>query len=86
MYNQFTIILEGKHPQYSTLKLKKRMITEKILPYVCDECGISEWKNKSLTLQLDHIDGNSKNHRLENLRLLCPNCHAQTETWCGKNK
>ena len=54
----------------------------------CSECGISnEWNGKLLSLQLDHIDGNSDNNLLDNLRLLCPNCHSQTETYCrGYNK
>lgn len=79
-------ILEGKHPQYSTGKLKSRLIKENILPNVCDNCGIDSWNGKPIVLQLDHINGNSKDHKLENLRLLCPNCHSQTNTWCGKNK
>ena len=79
-------ILDGKHPQYSTLKLKNRIIKEGILDYRCAICGITEYNQKPIVLQLDHIDGVSKNHRLENIRLLCPNCHSQTDTWCGKNK
>lgn len=54
--------------------------------YCCEVCGISAWNNKPLTLQLDHKNGNSDDHRLENLQLLCPNCHTQTDTWCGRNK
>ena len=55
--------------------------------YVCDDCGTGgNWNGKNLVLQLDHIDGNSDNNMLDNLRLLCPNCHTQTETWCGRNK
>lgn len=79
-------ILEGKHPYYQTFKLNKRLVKEKILEYKCSCCGISEWNNKPITLQLDHINGNNSDHRLENLRLICPNCHSQTDTYCGKNK
>lgn len=79
-------ILEGKHPQFQTNKLKQRLLNEGVMENKCSCCGISEWNNKPITMQLDHIDGNSKNHLLENLRMLCPNCHSQTDTWCGKNK
>jgi hypothetical protein len=52
----------------------------------CNECGIGEsWNGKQLTLQLDHINGNSDDNGLNNLRLLCPNCHSQTETYGSKN-
>jgi hypothetical protein len=79
-------ILAGNHPTYPTLKLKKRLLEESILDNKCDECGITKWQNKEIVLQLDHIDGNCHNHKLNNLRMLCPNCHSQTDTWCGKNK
>lgn len=79
-------ILEGKHPYYQTLKLKKRLIKEGIKENKCDICEITEWNGKPISMQLDHIDGNSHNHKLENLRMTCPNCHSQTETYCGKNK
>ena len=80
-------ILEGKHPQYATDKLKKRLVKEGILEYNCSSCGMKdEWNDKPITLQLDHINGVNNDHRLDNLRLLCPNCHSQTDTWCGRNK
>lgn len=54
------------------------------VPYQCDYCGISEWQGKKLVLQLDHINGDNHDNRLENLHWLCPNCHSQTDTFCGK--
>ena len=66
--------------------LKRRLLKEGLLEYKCSECGnTGEWQNKALSLQLDHINGNNKDHRLTNLRFLCPNCHSQTETYAGKN-
>jgi len=54
--------------------------------YQCALCGISEWNNQPLSLDLDHIDGNHANNELSNLRYLCPNCHSQTPTYKSKNK
>lgn len=48
---------------------------------ICEECGIDNWLGKKITLEIDHIDGNTKNNSPENLKLLCPNCHSQTPTW-----
>lgn len=59
----------------------KRYLREKFGD-ICVECGqINTWNNKPLMLQLDHIDGNSDNNNISNLRLLCPNCHTQTDTF-----
>lgn len=75
-----------KNSTYSNnYSLKKRLLKEKILQYKCYICGISEWLGKKLSLQLDHINGVNNDNRIENLRLLCPNCHSQTETFSGKN-
>ena len=79
-------ILEGKYPSYQTFKLRNRLISEGIKKNECEICRISNWNGIELSMQLDHIDGNSHNHLLNNLRMICPNCHSQTETYCGKNK
>ena len=79
-------ILEGKHPQYPTIKLSRRLKKERILEDKCDICDITEWNGNPIVLQLDHKNGKRTDHRLENLRLLCPNCHSQTENFCGRNK
>lgn len=52
--------------------------------YRCSMCGINEWQDKPLVLHLDHINGIANDNRLVNLRLLCPNCHSQTDTYCNK--
>lgn len=65
--------------------VKIRLIRAGLLPLHCAICGIAEWLNQPLSLELDHINGMKGDHRLENLRLLCPNCHSQTPTWGGRN-
>lgn len=78
-------ILLGKYPYYQTYKLKNRLIKDGIKMNICEICGISSWNDKPISLELHHKDGNRTNHRLENLILLCPNCHSQTETFRAKN-
>lgn len=72
---------------YTTIwRLKRRLLREGMLEYRCYLCGLTEWNGKPITLQLDHINGARLDHRIQNLRLLCPNCHSQTETFAGRNK
>lgn len=54
--------------------------------YLCSECGIVDWNQKKLVLEIDHINGARTDNRRENLRLLCPNCHSQTPTFRGRGK
>lgn len=68
-----------------TSSLKSRMVREGLLIYECAICGISSWRGGPITLQLDHINGVNNDHRQENLRLLCPNCHSCTPTFAGRN-
>jgi 5-methylcytosine-specific restriction endonuclease McrA len=65
--------------------LKTRLLSEGAIINRCDLCGLREWRGKPLSMHLDHINGVSDDHRFENLRMLCPNCHSQTETYGGKN-
>lgn len=74
----------------SSRSLRERLILELGWKDACsnEDCPINEpmWLGKPITLQLDHINGVRTDNRIENLRILCPNCHSQTDTWCGKNK
>lgn len=78
-------ILTGKHPHYQTFKLKNRLIKECIKQNICEVCGLDSWLGKDINCELDHIDGDRTNHKIENLRIICPNCHSQTETYRAKN-
>lgn len=66
--------------------VKRRLIEAGMLVNECASCGQgSSWNGKPLVLALDHINGKKRDNRIENLRLLCPNCHSQTETFAGRN-
>ncbi|QCW18564.1 HNH homing endonuclease [Salmonella phage SE_PL] len=67
-------------------KLKLKLIRENIFEHKCHKCGLCEWEGVKIPLELDHIDGQHFNNELSNLRLLCPNCHALTDTYRSKNR
>lgn len=76
-----------KGTKVSNGPFKQWLYAEKLLPEECQICGQGpEWNGSGLTIQLDHIDGDPTNNELLNLRSVCPNCHSQTPTWCGRNK
>jgi Zn finger protein HypA/HybF involved in hydrogenase expression len=77
-------LVKGRHCSSHTLRL--RLISEGIKEARCEECGITEWNDLPAPLELEHVNGDHDDNRLENLKILCPNCHAQTETYRGKNK
>lgn len=78
-------ILKGNHPQYQSNKLRIRLLDEGILERKCNNCQNITWLDNPIPLELNHIDGNNSNHSLDNLEVLCPNCHALTSTYRGKN-
>ena len=65
-------------------KLRNRLLKDGIFDHRCSECENTKWLNQPIPLELDHINGNNKDNRLKNLRLLCPNCHALTPTYRSK--
>ena len=67
-------------------KLKNRLIKENIIERKCNNCNKKTWLNKPIPIELHHKDGNHLNNELLNLELLCPNCHALTDNYRGKNK
>jgi hypothetical protein len=76
-----------KNTDFQSFKLKKRLFFAKLKPKHCEECGWHEMSDDGrLPLELDHINGDSKDNRLENLRVLCPNCHSLKPTHRGRNK
>ena len=63
-----------------------RKVLTQVRGYQCEVCNISDWQGEPITLQVDHIDGNSGNDMPLNVRLICPNCHSQTKTFGARNK
>jgi len=75
--------LNGDHTFGIRRTAKENMIRKN--GHKCSRCNLSEWLNEPIPLQIDHMDGNSRNHAASNVRLLCPNCHAMTPNYAGRN-
>lgn len=76
-----------KNSIHSRSTVRKRILTYKLLEYLCQICRSAPlWNGKTLTLRLDHINGEFNDHRLENLRWICPNCDSQLDTYGSRNK
>lgn len=82
------IVLDGREQKEICPSILMDYLLAKKLKksYKCEICGVSEWNNKPITLQIHHIDGNHFNNVISNLQILCPNCHSQTDTYCSKNR
>ncbi len=70
-------------PDLGSRRIIQRLLAMGLV-YACSKCHISKWLGEPLVLHLDHINGIHNDNRIPNLRLLCPNCHSQTPTYCGK--
>lgn len=81
-----TEILKGNHPQYQSNKLRIRLFAEGLKEQKCEECGIVTWNGKPISFELHHVNGNRTDHTWKNLKILCPICHSQTDSYRGKNK
>lgn len=73
----------GTDKKIQTSKLKEKLLKEGYKENKCEICGITEWLGNSIICQLHHINGDNTDNRLENLQMLCPNCHSQTDNYCG---
>jgi hypothetical protein len=78
-------ILVEKSRYTSSKDLKRRLFKSGLKEKRCEHCSNTKWMGKEIPLQLDHINGIRNDNRIENLQVLCPNCHALTPTWGGRN-
>ncbi len=73
-------------PRRNRCHVKTRLLSSGLKEPRCERCGLERWRDQTLPLELHHVNGDGQDNRLENLQLLCPNCHSLTETWGGRGK
>jgi len=78
------VLVNGRHE--NTYQLKNRLTREGLKEKRCENCLMDSWQGNLIPLELHHKDGDRKNNQISNLELLCPNCHALTDNYRGKNK
>ena len=86
-YRALKDFLDGKYAnrRISSYRILKYLIVSGLCEYKCEECGTLTWNGRPIRLHVHHIDGNHIHNVVENIKLLCPNCHSQTDTYCGQN-
>lgn len=82
-YSLELVLVENSN--FDSFSLKKKLLKYNIFEHKCYKCNLKEWNGLPIPIELDHINGINTDNRLENLIILCPNCHAQTPTYRGKN-
>lgn len=88
-FPQFNVPIEdylNNRKTISSYKLKSKLFSEGLKQECCENCGLHTWQDMKIPLELHHLDGNSSNNNLSNIQILCPNCHALTPNYRGKNK
>jgi hypothetical protein len=79
-------IEELLRPGVSRTNLRLRLLADGVKDARCERCGLTEWLGEPAPLQLHHVNGDGQDNRPENLQILCPNCHSQTDSWGGRNR